>query len=53
MTGEANAAKGGRGRGGSRRGSFGSRMPIQIVHKNPASAHYYENKDVRINKLAI
>ncbi|XP_054270600.1 immunoglobulin domain-containing protein oig-4-like [Macrosteles quadrilineatus] len=35
---------GGRGKGG-RRGQYGSRMPIQIQHRNPASASYYENKD--------
>ncbi|XP_066581066.1 palladin-like [Prorops nasuta] len=41
------AAKGGgRGsRGRSRGRIFGSRMPILIPHRNPASAHYYENKD--------
>ncbi|XP_032668670.1 immunoglobulin domain-containing protein oig-4-like isoform X4 [Odontomachus brunneus] len=42
------AAKGG-GRGAARgrgRGRvYGSRMPILIPHRNPASAHYYENKD--------
>ena len=44
---EVKAAKGGgRGRGRSRGRVFGSRMPIQIHHKNPASATYYENKDV-------
>lgn len=53
----AEAAKGGRGggrRGGGRR-NYGSRMPIIIQHKNPASANYYENKDVSraINKISI
>ncbi|KAG7212696.1 hypothetical protein KM043_012971 [Ampulex compressa] len=42
-------AKGG-GRRGSSRGRgrgrmYGSRMPILIPHRNPASAGYYENKD--------
>lgn len=44
------AAKGGGGRGGSRRSGgrvYKSRMPILIPHRNPASANYYENKDVR------
>lgn len=43
------AAKGGGGRSGSRRGGgrvYKSRMPILIPHRNPASANYYENKDV-------
>lgn len=43
------AQKGGGGRGGrgrSRGRVFGSRMPILIPHRNPASAHYYANKDV-------
>lgn len=44
------AAKGGGGRGASRRSGgrvYKSRMPILIPHRNPASANYYENKDVR------
>lgn len=42
------AAKGGRGvgRGHGRGRVYGSRMPILIPHRNPASANYYENKDV-------
>ena len=36
---------GGKGRGG-RRNTYGSRMPILIRHRNPASASYYEHKDV-------
>ncbi|XP_014273711.1 immunoglobulin domain-containing protein oig-4 [Halyomorpha halys] len=35
---------GGKGRGG-RRNTYGSRMPILIRHRNPASASYYEHKD--------
>lgn len=37
---------GGKGARGGRRGQYGSRMPILIQHRNPASASYYENKDV-------
>ncbi|XP_059468648.1 immunoglobulin domain-containing protein oig-4-like [Neocloeon triangulifer] len=42
----AEAARGGgRGKGGGRgRHSMGSRMPI-MIHRNPASASYYNNKD--------
>ncbi|GAB1862172.1 Contactin-5-like isoform x1 protein [Camponotus japonicus] len=42
------AQKGGGGRGGrgrSRGRTWGSRMPILIPNRNPASANYYENKD--------
>ena len=49
---DTNAAK---NRGGSRNGrsrgrgrTYGSRMPIPILHRNSASANYYENKDVRL-----
>jgi hypothetical protein len=49
----ATAARGG-GRGGKGRGSgrkgYGSRMPILIHHRNPASASYYEHKDVSTQK---
>ncbi|XP_015171283.1 PREDICTED: immunoglobulin domain-containing protein oig-1-like [Polistes dominula] len=43
----ANAAKAGGSRGPSRSRTrmHGSRMPILILHRNPASARYYENKD--------
>ncbi|XP_015586510.1 immunoglobulin domain-containing protein oig-4 [Cephus cinctus] len=45
----ANAAKvggGGRGSRGRLRGRiYGSAVPVLIPHRNPASAHYYENKD--------
>jgi len=38
---------GGRGRIGGRKGQkYGSRVPVIIIHKNPASASYYEHKDV-------
>ena len=47
----ANAARGGggrgKGRGGGRKG-YGSRMPVLIQHRNPASASYYNHKDVSI-----
>lgn len=50
----ATAARGGGGRGGKGRGSgrkgYGSRMPILIQHRNPASASYYDHKDVSIQK---
>ncbi|XP_012271055.1 immunoglobulin domain-containing protein oig-4 [Orussus abietinus] len=45
---DTDAAKGGGARGGRGRGRgrlYGSRMPILIPHRNPASAKYYENKD--------
>jgi hypothetical protein len=43
----AEAAKGGvRGRGRGRGRLYGSRIPILIPNRNPASTHYYENKDV-------
>jgi hypothetical protein len=48
FAGVADAARGGggKGRGGGRgRHSMGSRMPI-MIHRNPASANYYNNKDV-------
>lgn len=48
------AAKGGGGRGGGRRSGgrvYKSRMPILIPHRNPASANYYENKDVSLKIL--
>jgi len=49
----ATAARGGGGRGsktgGSRKG-YGSRMHILIQHRNPASASYYDHKDVSIHK---
>jgi hypothetical protein len=49
----ATAARGGGGRGskagGSRKG-YGSRMHILIQHRNPASASYYDHKDVSIQK---
>lgn len=42
------ARGGGRGRMGGRKGQkYGSRVPVLIIHKNPASASYYEHKDVR------
>lgn len=42
----ARGGGGGRGsKGGGRRGRFGSRMPIAII-RNPASANYYDHKDV-------
>lgn len=49
VAGVADAARGGgRGKGGGRgRHSMGSRMPI-MIHRNPASANYYNNKDVSI-----
>lgn len=37
---------GGKGGRGGRRGQYGSRMPILIQHRNPASANYYDHKDV-------
>lgn len=37
---------GGKGARGGRRGQYGSRMPILIQHRNPASANYYDHKDV-------
>lgn len=38
------------GLAGKQRGRlFGSRMPIIIQHRNPASMNYYENKDVSNN----
>lgn len=46
---DAECARGGGGgrRGGGRKGTkYGSRMPILIRHRNPASASYYEHKDV-------
>lgn len=36
------------GRQRGRNKIYNSRMPIIIQHPNPASAHYYENKDVSI-----
>jgi hypothetical protein len=48
----ATAARGGggRGKGGGTRKGYGSRMPILILHRNPASASYYDHKDVSIQK---
>lgn len=43
---EAAKGGGGRGRGRGRGRVFGSRMHILIPNRNPASTHYYENKDV-------
>lgn len=39
------------GRGRMRGRVFGSRMPILIPHRNPASAHYYEHKDVSESRV--
>lgn len=50
------AAKGGGGRGSSRGHGgrvYKSRMPILIPHRNPASANYYENKDVSVNSSGL
>jgi hypothetical protein len=41
----ARGGGGGKGRGGGRKG-YGSRMPVLIQHRNPASASYYDHKDV-------
>jgi hypothetical protein len=47
----AAARGGGRGKGGGRgRHSMGSRMPI-MIHRSPASANYYNNKDVSNHSL--
>jgi hypothetical protein len=51
----ATAARGGGGgRGGKGRGNgrkvYGSRIPIQIQHRNSASASYYDHKDVSKQK---
>lgn len=45
---EAAKGGGGRGRGRGRGRLFGSRMHILIPNRNPASTHYYENKDVSV-----
>jgi hypothetical protein len=45
MASAARGGGGGKGRGGSRKG-YGSRMPVLIQHHNPASASYYDHKDV-------
>jgi len=42
------ARGGGRGKGTSSRKGFGSKPYILIRHRNPASASYYEHKDVSI-----
>ena len=49
----ATAARGGGGRGGKSGGGrkgYGSRMHILIQHRNPASASYYDHKDVSTQK---
>jgi hypothetical protein len=45
MADAARGGGGGKGRGGGRKG-YGSRMPVLIQHRNPASASYYDHKDV-------
>lgn len=45
MASAARGGGGGKGRGGGRKG-YGSRMPVLIQHRNPASASYYDHKDV-------
>ncbi|XP_021914406.1 immunoglobulin domain-containing protein oig-4-like [Zootermopsis nevadensis] len=44
MASAARGGGGGKGRGGGRKG-YGSRMPVLIQHRNPASASYYDHKD--------
>jgi hypothetical protein len=41
----ARGGRGGKGRGVGRKG-YSSRMPVLIQHRNPASASYYNHKDV-------
>jgi hypothetical protein len=45
MASAARGGGGGKGRSGGRKG-YGSRMPVLILHRNPASASYYDHKDV-------
>lgn len=52
----ARGGGGGRGKGrGGRRERYGSRIPtlIDTKHRNPASASYYEHKDVKSSFVHI